>query len=129
LAAPDDFAALICLAGERVLFATLLFLAGARFFATARFVAAVRFVAAGRFAAAVRFFAAALRTGRLLAAALVRAPNRRLLAAVRLEVRLAAFFAGTRAALRADRFTDFLAAVFFLAAMLASAREETGCPR
>jgi hypothetical protein len=51
------------------------------------------------------------------------------LAAVRVDARLAAFFAGIRAALRADRFTDFLAAAFFLAAMLASAREETGCPR
>jgi hypothetical protein len=65
----------------------------------------------------------------LAAAVTLRALERERLAAVRVGDGLAAFFAGFRAVLRADRFTDFLAADFFLAAMLASACEETGCPR
>jgi hypothetical protein len=141
LAALGDLTTLACFAAEPARFAAVRFLAGTRlfatgrfpavlFFAAGRFFAADRFFATGRFFATVRFFAAALRTGRLLAAALLRAPDRPLLAAVRVDARLAAFFAGIRAALRADdRFTDFLAAAFVLAAMLASAREETGCPR
>ncbi|MGH8664631.1 MAG: hypothetical protein ACREUX_10220 [Burkholderiales bacterium] len=129
-AAPDGFATLTCFAAERVFFAAVRFLATARFFATGRFFAAGRFFATGRFLAAVRFFAAVLRIGRLLAATLLRAPERLLWAAARVDLRLAALFAGFRVAvLRTDRFTDFLAADFFLAAMLASGCEDTGCPR
>jgi hypothetical protein len=115
-AAPARFAvALVRFAAERAVFSG------------ARLRAAARFFAAGCLAAGRRPFAAALRTGRLLLAALLLAFARVRLAAVRGAERLAAFVAGFLAALRAERFTDFLAADFFLAAMLASTCEEPGC--
>jgi hypothetical protein len=83
------------------------------------------------------FFAADLRTGRLAridlraaarfaagTRAMLRAPERRFAAALDAVLPLAVFVVDRFAVLRTDRFTDFLAADCFLAAMLASAREE-----
>ncbi|MCC7080675.1 MAG: hypothetical protein IT530_08395 [Burkholderiales bacterium] len=102
-------------------FATLARLATVCLLADAPFLAPVRLPAAAR------FFAAAMRSGRLPTAPL-RAADFGLFAVGRDNARRAAFFAGLRAILRADRFTDFLAADLFLAAMFASGYEDTGLP-
>jgi hypothetical protein len=111
------------------------------FFAAA--LRAVAFFAVARLAIArVRppaalFFAGALRTGRLAridlraparfaagTRAMLRVPKRRFAAVREAVLPLAVLVVARFAVLRTDRFTDFLAADCFFAAMLASAREE-----